>query len=293
MPRAIVGIKQRDGEVAAAWLSEDGNIVTPITELRAFWREPQRWIMQPMAATLSQPIATTTLAPPVLPDAKVLCVGLNYQAHAEEGSYRNQDLPKHPTIFARYARSLAVSGTSVPIPVDEEGLDWEGEVVAWVGRQLSAATPEQALAAVFGYSTFNDLTARKAQKQTSQWTLGKNADHTGILGPMVPATEIGDLAKGLRLRTRVNGQVMQDASTRDMIFSVGETLAHISRTLTLHPGDLLATGTPAGVGYARNPPQLLQAGDLVEVEVEHLGTISNSIIRRADTFEIPSQYTLA
>jgi 2-keto-4-pentenoate hydratase/2-oxohepta-3-ene-1,7-dioic acid hydratase in catechol pathway len=164
------------------------------------------------------------------------------------------------------------------VPANEDGLDWEGEVVAWVGAPLTDASPEQALASVLGYSTFNDLTARRAQRLTSQWTLGKNADRSGPLGPLIPAAEVGDLAKGLRLQTRVNGETVQDARTDQMIHTVGETLSLISHTLSVRPGDLLATGTPAGVGYARTPPWLLQPGDTVEVEVERLGVLRNTVV---------------
>ena len=157
-------------------------------------------------------------------------------------------------------------------------MDWEGEVVAWVGRTLVDATVEEALTGVFGYSAFNDITARRAQKLTSQWILGKNADKSGALGPIVPASEVGDISDGLRIRTLVNGETVQDGSTRQMIYSVGEVLAHVSQTITLLPGDLLATGTPAGVGYGRNPPWLLIPGDVVEVEVERLGKVRNSIV---------------
>jgi 2-keto-4-pentenoate hydratase/2-oxohepta-3-ene-1,7-dioic acid hydratase in catechol pathway len=278
VPARIVGIRQRDGQIEAAWLSVDGTVVTPIAELQAFWTEPQRLAKQPTAAMPSLPVESVKLVPPVLPDARVLCVGLNYKSHADEGSYSSQTLPEHPTLFARFARTLSVDGASVPIPIDEDGLDWEGEVVAWVGEYLADATPEDALSAVIGYSSFNDITARKAQKRTSQWTLGKNADRTGILGPMTLVSDVGSLEEGLRIRTRVNGELMQDGSTRDMIYGVGETLAHISRTLTLYPGDLLATGTPSGVGYARKPPRLLRAGDVVEVDVDRLGCIRNPIV---------------
>ncbi|WP_324278327.1 fumarylacetoacetate hydrolase family protein [Blastococcus brunescens] len=166
---------------------------------------------------------------------------------------------------------MTVGGAEVPVPSNEDGLDWEGEVMAYVGAPLVDATPDEALAAVVGYSTFNDLTSRRAQKLTSQWILGKNGDRSGPLGPMVDASEVGDLRDGLRVQTRVNGETVQDGQTSEMVYTVGDTLSLVSHTFTLRPGDLLATGTPSGVGYARTPPWLLQPGDVVEVEVERLG----------------------
>jgi len=164
------------------------------------------------------------------------------------------------------------------VPANEEGLDWEGEVVAWVGSTLVDASPDEALAAVVGYSTFNDLTARRAQKLTSQWILGKNGDKSGPLGPMIPAAEVGDLREGLKVQTRVNGEVVQVGRTEEMVYTVGDTLSLISHTLTLNPGDLLATGTPSGVGYSRTPSWLLKPGDVVEVEVERLGVLTNHVV---------------
>ncbi|WP_407918443.1 fumarylacetoacetate hydrolase family protein [Kitasatospora sp. NE20-6] len=270
-------------EVAA--LSDRGDEVTVIASLADFWADPAGHLSRPPAGpTLST--ASVERVPPVLPDARVFCIGLNYSDHAAEGSFRDQELPPYPTLFARWTQSLTVDGAEVPVPSNEDGLDWEGEVVAWVGAPLVDATPEEALASVLGYSAFNDLTSRRAQKLTSQWTLGKNGDRSGPIGPIVPAAEVGDLKQGLRLRTRVNGETVQDARTDRMIYPVGETLSLISHTLTLRPGDLLATGTPAGVGYARTPPRLLQPGDTVEVEVERLGTVRNAVVgndRRSET----------
>ncbi|CAM5613879.1 fumarylacetoacetate hydrolase family protein [Streptomyces aurantiogriseus] len=272
----IVGVAYGD-EVRVANLSPDGERLTVVAGVREFWAEPETWLArQPTGEVV--PVGEARLVPPVLPEAQMLCVGLNYLEHAAEGSYRDQELPEHPTLFARWTRSLTVGGAEIPVPSTEDGLDWEGEIVAWVGRRLADADPAEALEAVVGYSTFNDVTARRAQKLTSQWILGKNADRSGPLGPMVPAGEVGDLRDGLRVRTRVNGRTVQDASTSQMIHQVGETLAHISRTVTLHPGDLLATGTPSGVGYARTPPWLLRPGDVVEVEVERLGILRNTIV---------------
>ena len=205
-------------------------------------------------------------------------MGLNYLAHAEEGSHRHEELPSHPTIFGRWTQSLTTGDTPVPVPSTEDGLDWEGEIAAYIGSPLADAPADTARAAVLGFSTFNDLTARTAQKRTSQWTLGKNADHSGPLGPLVTAQEVGDLRDGLQIQTRVNGTVVQHGNSKDMIFELGETLSYISHTLTLNPGDIICTGTPAGVGYARTPEWLLQPGDVVEVEVEKLGTLTTPIV---------------
>ncbi len=264
-----------DVEVAA--LGEHDDTVTLIASLADFWADPAGHLSRP-ATGPTVAVTEVQLVPPVLPGARVLCVGLNYHDHVAEGSYRSQPLPPYPTLFARWTQSLTVDGAEVPVPANEQGLDWEGEVAAWVGKPLVDASPDEALAAVVGYSTFNDLTARKAQKRTSQWTLGKNADRSGPIGPIIPAAEVGDLRQGLRLQTRVNGTIVQDARTDQMMYTVGETLSQISHTLSLRPGDLLATGTPSGVGYARNPPQLLQPGDTVEVEIERLGVLRNAVV---------------
>ncbi|MFI9593182.1 fumarylacetoacetate hydrolase family protein [Nonomuraea sp. NPDC052265] len=265
-----------DGVEVAA-LSDDGAEVTVLAPLERFWADAAGFLSREPAGE-RVPAASVTFVPPVLPEARVICVGLNYLRHVAEGSYAGEGVPPYPTLFARWTRSLTVGGVPVPVPSGEDGLDWEGEVVAYVGSPLVDADPQEALAAVAGYSVFNDLTARRAQKLTSQWILGKNADRSGPLGPLVPASEVGDLRDGLRVRTRVNGEVVQDGRTDEMVYGVGDTLALISRTFTLRPGDLLATGTPAGVGYARTPPWLLRPGDVVEVEAERLGRVRNPIV---------------
>lgn len=274
----VVGIRGRDNAVSVGRLSEDGAEVGILAGLEEFWHDPDAFLTG--GPVIAEVLATASLelVPPVPPGARVICIGLNYVDHVAEGSFASQGIPAHPTLFARWTASLTVDGAQVPVPPDEDGLDWEGEVVAWVGQTLVDADPDEALAAVVGYSTFNDLTARRAQKLTSQWILGKNGDRSGPLGPLVPAAEVGDLRDGLRLETRVNGEVVQQGSTDQMVYTVGDTLALVSRTLTLRPGDLLATGTPSGVGYSRTPPWLLQPGDVVEVAVERLGVLRNTVV---------------
>ena len=273
----IVGIRREAGPVEVAVLSEDATQVTVVAGLEEFWADAAgRLAAAPSGETL---LATDVeFVPPVLPGARVICIGLNYLKHVAEGSFREQGIPPYPTLFARWTASLTVGGAEVPVPSNEDGLDWEGEVVAYVGGTLVDASPDEALTAVVGYSTFNDLTSRRAQKLTSQWILGKNGDRSGPLGPMVPAAEVGDLRDGLRVVTRVNGEVVQDGRTDEMVYTVGDTLSLISHTFTLRPGDLLATGTPSGVGYAREPQWLLTPGDVVEVEVERLGVLRNPIV---------------
>jgi 2-keto-4-pentenoate hydratase/2-oxohepta-3-ene-1,7-dioic acid hydratase in catechol pathway len=275
----IVGIRGKSG-VDVASLSADGAQVTVLAPLEEFWADAAGLLSgTPAGSTLAA--ADVEFVPPVLPGARVVCIGLNYLKHVAEGSFAGQDLPEHPTLFARWTASLTVGGAEVPVPADEDGLDWEGEVVAYVGRTLVDASPDEALAAVVGYSTFNDITSRRAQKLTSQWILGKNGDNSGPLGPLVPAAEVGDLRDGLRVQTRVNGETVQDGRTDEMVYTVGDTLSLISRTFTLRPGDLLATGTPSGVGYARTPPWLLHPGDVVEVEVDRLGVLTNTVVANA------------
>ncbi|MGX5657815.1 fumarylacetoacetate hydrolase family protein [Geodermatophilus nigrescens] len=273
----VVGIRRDGGPVEVAALSEDGASVTVLAGLEEFWADAARSLAADPAGE-PVPVGDVEFVPPVLPGARVVCIGLNYLKHVAEGSFAGDGVPPHPTLFARWTQSLTVDGAEIPVPADEDGLDWEGEVVAYVGSTLADATPEEALAAVVGYSTFNDVTSRRAQKLTSQWILGKNGDNSGPLGPLVPAAEVGDLRDGLRVRTRVNGETVQDGRTDEMVYTVGDTLALVSRTFTLRPGDLLATGTPSGVGYARTPPWLMQPGDVVEVEVERLGVLTNRIV---------------
>lgn len=222
------------------------------------------------------------LAPFVPETARVFCVGINYLAHGDEAKRTGGiDLPKAPMIFGRWQSTLVVNDVPVPVPPREEGLDWEVELAAVIGTSGWMVDEGNALKHVVGYTAFNDLSARRKQTETLQFTLGKNADRSGPIGPvLVTADEIGD-PQALRLQTRVNGETVQDGNTADMINSVARIIAYISDTVTLLPGDVIATGTPDGVGAAMNPPRFLHDGDVVEVEVEGIGTIRTPIIDRS------------
>lgn len=271
----IVGYITPEGDRHVA--ARDREHLIPLGPVSAFWADPAANAAR--AATTSARVAvdSVTIAHPVPDAARVLCLGLNYVAHAAEGRF---DPPSQPVIFGRWTASLVTDGTSAPVPIDEAGLDWEGEIAAVVGSPISVADADTARAAVFAYAAFNDLSARRAQKLTAQWTLGKNADNSGPMGDLVTADEVGDLRDGLRVRTIVNGETMQDGNTRDMIFELGEVLALVSRTMTLNPGDIIVTGTPEGVGYVRTPPMLLGPGDTVTIDIERIGSVTTPIVGR-------------
>lgn len=218
------------------------------------------------------------LAPPVPNTARIFCVGVNYRSHADEARKAGLDRPGEPIIFGRWPSTLVADGDPVPVPPREEGLDWEAELAIVIGKKTWCAAEENALASVFGYTAFNDLSARKKQADTAQWTLGKNADRSGPIGPvLVTADEIGD-PHNLEIRTWVNGQLRQQENTSRMLQGIARVIAYISDTVTLLPGDVIATGTMAGVGAAMTPPQYLQPGDTVEVEIESIGVLRTPIV---------------
>jgi len=228
-------------------------------------------------------LAGVEQVPPVPLTARIFCVGINYRAHADEAKpITGLDAPELPTVFGRWPSTLVVDGAPVPVPPAEAGLDWEVELAVVIGRRAWAVAAADALDHVLGYTAFNDLSARRKQLETSQWTLGKNADRSGPIGPVVVTRdEIGDPA-GLALETRVNGEVVQRADTGQLIHGVGRLIEYISDTVTLRPGDVIATGTPGGVGLGRSPQRYLLPGDVVEVEVERIGTLRTPIVRRGD-----------
>ncbi|RYZ66270.1 MAG: FAA hydrolase family protein [Proteobacteria bacterium] len=205
----------------------------------------------------------------------MLCLGLNYVDHAAEAAY---EAPKYPVVFTRVASSLVGHEQPMILPPCSSQLDYEAELVVVIGRTARAVSRENALDYVAGYTLFNDGSIRDYQRRTHQWTLGKNFDRTGPLGPeLVTPDELPPGATGLRIQMRVNGETRQDATTSDMIFGVAETIAIITEAMTLQPGDVIAMGTPSGVGAARTPPVFLRTGDVCEVEVEGIGILRNVV----------------
>lgn len=216
-----------------------------------------------------------TYLPPFQAPPKIICVGLNYVDHAAESKMTP---PTYPTLFTRFATSLVGHNQPLIRPHLSEKLDYEGELVAVIGKSGRYISRERALDHVAGYSIFNDGSIRDYQMKTPQWTVGKNFDGTGGFGPsFVTSDEVPAGASGLKLQTRLNGQVVQSASTTDMIFDVVSLVSIISEAITLEAGDVIVSGTPAGVGAARKPPLWMKAGDVCEVEIEGLGILRNPI----------------
>jgi acylpyruvate hydrolase len=214
--------------------------------------------------------------PPLPAPPKIICLGLNYVDHAAEGGFKP---PSYPTIFARFASSLIGHQAPLIRPRASTQFDYEGELVAVVGRGGRHLSGSKALDHICGYSIFNDASIRDFQLRTPQWTVGKNFDGTGAFGPaFVTADELPPGASGLKLQTRLNGNVMQSASTSQMIFDVVTTVTLMSEALTLQPGDVLVMGTPSGIGMARNPQVFMKSGDVCEIEIEGLGTLRNPVV---------------
>lgn len=221
------------------------------------------------------PYSSMELAPLVPQPGKIICLGHNFYDHAKEGGNLK---PVYPLIFFRGATSLVAHEDPVIRPQVSEKLDYEAELVIVIGKRARHVKREQALDYVFGYSCFNDVSVRDYQKRTSQWTIGKNFDGTGAFGPwLVTSDELPPGAQGLTLRLILNGEVMQQASTTDMIWGVAETIELLTECLTLEPGDVVLMGTPAGVGWARTPAVWMKHGDRVEVDIERIGRLQNTI----------------
>ena len=222
--------------------------------------------------------------PPIALPGKILCIGLNYADHTAEAGLPQ---PSVPTVFARFASNFVGHNAPMVRPFVSDQLDFEGELAAIIGRRGRHIAKESALEHIAGYSIFNDGSIRDFQTRTSQWTLGKNFDHTGAFGPcFVSADALPPGARGLKIETRLNGAVMQSASTSDLIFDVATLVYHLSQAMTLQPGDMIVTGTPSGVGAVRKPPIWMKPGDVCEVEIEGLGILRNPIME-----EIPVRRT--
>ena len=227
------------------------------------------------------PVSSITPALPVSNPGTIICLGLNYTDHIKEGGY---DIPDYPALFMRGKNSIMAAGASLVRPNCSDKLDYEAELMFIVGKGGRHISEADALGHVFGYTVFNDGSVRDYQRKTHQWTPGKNFDNTGAIGPfVVTPDEVPAGAAGLKIESRVGDEILQSSDTGNMIWSVAQTIATISEYTTLEPGDLIAMGTPPGVGHAKKPnPRWLVPGEVVDIEIEGIGICSNPIVDEKD-----------
>jgi acylpyruvate hydrolase len=269
---------QKDG-VSRGLMAGDAGYPGSLDQLVAAGRPALEAAGKALAAAPVIELGGASLLPPLMTPEKIICVGLNYRDHSAESGFKQ---PDYPTLFNRFNSSLVASGAPVIRPRVSTSLDYEGELVAVIGKSGRHISKANALDYVVGYSIFNDVSVRDYQFKSPQWTVGKNFDGTGAFGPVfVTADELPAGAKGLTLITRLNGAVMQQASTDDMVFDIVTLIATISEAMTLRAGDIIVTGTPSGVGQSRKPPVWLKAGDKVEVEIEKIGILTNMVADEA------------
>ncbi len=221
------------------------------------------------------PLSTLAWLPPVPDTRRIFCIGLNYVAHREETGRKPTD---HPAVFMRFAPSVVGHNQPIILPPESDNFDFEGELAVVIGKPGRRVAESRALDHVAGYACFMDGSIRDWQLHTHQYTPGKNFDRSGAFGPwLVSADEVGDPNGALKLETRLNGALMQTTTTNQMIFPIPELINYISAFTQLEPGDVIATGTPGGVGFKRIPPVFMQAGDKVEVEIERVGLLHNPV----------------
>jgi 2-keto-4-pentenoate hydratase/2-oxohepta-3-ene-1,7-dioic acid hydratase in catechol pathway len=263
---AVVDDAVGDLSAVPGWTSITDALSAPIERLQAAVDDAP-----------SIPFDSIELLPPVPEPRRILCAGLNYAEHAAE-SLTPAGKGDHPVIFTRFASSLVGHGQPIVVPAASDQLDYEGELAVVIGQATRYAAVDDAASAIAGYSCFMDGSVRDFQRHTSQFTGGKNFDRSGAWGPwIVTPDEIADL-EALTLTTRVGGEVVQQAKVSEMIFSIAELIVYCSTFTTLEPGDVIATGTPGGVGAARTPPRWLSDGETVEVDIDGIGSLSNTVV---------------
>jgi 2-keto-4-pentenoate hydratase/2-oxohepta-3-ene-1,7-dioic acid hydratase in catechol pathway len=262
------------GEARLGRLEDDRVVDAGPAPAIGFDASPEVWEAIAAASGPVTPLDAVTLVHPTVP-RKLIGIGLNYRDHAAESELA---LPDVPVIFAKFTSAMVGHGATIVVPREETRPDYEGEVAVVIGRRTHRADAAEARQAVGGISAMNDVSGRRAQLETPlrQFTLGKSFDSFAPMGPCVASADGVDL-ESIGIRTAVSGEVMQDSNTRNLIFSIVELIVYCSAGMTLEPGDVIATGTPSGVGDARTPPRYLRAGDVVEITVDGVGTLRNSV----------------
>jgi len=225
---------------------------------------------------MAYPLDTVTLEAPVSRPGKIIALGKNYLGHIKE---TGSETPEFPIIFAKFPSCVIGPNDSIPMPKISDKIDWEVELAIVIGKTCKDVSESNALEYIAGYTIVNDVTARDLQRGDGQWIRGKSLDSFCPMGPcIVTQDELGD-AHGLKIQTKINGEMKQDSFTSNMMFNVPQIMAHLSKAFTLEPGDVIATGTPSGVGFVRDPPEFLKDGDTIEQYIEKIGYLRNSIVK--------------
>jgi acylpyruvate hydrolase len=266
-----------DGRTTAVRVEGDGETLVDLgLDVGAILASPGGLETAARTGRVRLSAADAVFAPLVPRPGKVICVGLNYQKHIKE---MGRDLPEYPTLFAKFADALIGAHDDIHRPAETEQFDWEAELALVVGRPVRRADEAQAAAAIAGFAVLNDITCRDWQFRTREWLQGKSWDSTTPVGPyLVTSDEVGGSRPALDIRCEVNAQLMQQDNTGDLLFGPVDLVRYVSAMIRLNPGDIIATGTPGGVGHARKPQVFLRAGDTVVTEIDGLGRLENHVI---------------
>ncbi|QGU08800.1 Ureidoglycolate lyase (plasmid) [Corynebacterium occultum] len=254
---------------------QDGNTFTEIsgfTDVGALLQNPDWQDLATAADGPTHDLTDTDLAPVVPRPGKIICVGVNYRQHIIE---MGSEMPDHPTIFAKYAESLIGAEDDIQLPPEDSSLDWEGELAIIIGKPGRRIAEADALDHIAGYTVLNDVSMRGFQFRTMQWLQGKTWENSTPVGPAMVTPD--ELPADATLRTTIDGEVMQETTIDDLLFGAREIIAYLSTIFTLRPGDIIATGTPDGVGFARDPQRFLREGEVLETSIEGIGTLSNRV----------------
>jgi acylpyruvate hydrolase len=273
----LATIRNADGTTQAVRV--DGTTATPVgqPDVGTLLRQPTWRELAESATGEALELVSAAYAPVVPTPSKIVCVGLNYRNHILE---MGRDLPEYPTLFSKYADTLVGANDDIKRPAETEGFDWECELAIVIGSEVRRATTEQAEAAIAGFAVLNDVTARDWQFRTREWLQGKNWEATTPLGPwLVTPDELpGGVRPALAIRTELDGEVVQQDNTGDLLFDPVALVEYVSTMITLRPGDVIASGTPGGVGHARKPARYMVAGQKLVTEVEGLGRCENLVV---------------
>jgi acylpyruvate hydrolase len=273
----LATVRVHDG-TRAVLTDDDSYVDLGVADVGALLAEPN-WFERAASAgdaAVRYGIADVEFAPLVLTPGKVVCVGLNYRTHILE---MGRELPEYPTLFAKFADALVGANDDIALPPESDAMDWEAELVVVIGRSVRRADDEQAAAAIAGFTIMNDVTMRDWQFRTREWLQGKSFEGTTPLGPVLvtPDELTGGVRPSLAMKCTVNGEIVQQADTGDLVFDPVALVRYVSTIGTLRPGDIIATGTPGGVGHARTPPRYLSAGQTVVTEIDGIGRLTNTV----------------